>query len=533
MSSSAAEVVEDEPVAVAQPAEEKVILKPVPRPDEEAHKSKIEAINEDIATRQSRLTAIKESLESRESRRGDAPEVALAKANYNDAKGRARMLQQEKRNIYDQISAADELKKQQQDLTQRLKSQLSLFSVDEIDSKIKNLEHLQQTSSLAIKEDKKIMEDIKRLRASKPFVRQYHEAVEGLKGVRDHHGALYTQLKAKNVDLEAAKVEEERWKADLEAAKAKEDLKRADIPGLFKERDALKKEVADLREEQRKLRDEINERRKEFALYLKQQKDLKHKEFLERKAQRQAEYEAQKKLFEEEEAKRDPWEEEKAVCEQLIGYVEKYLPKKEQAPADEAKVVDLPAGAKAVKRGGDDDDDPFACLIKKKKGKGKGKGGGAGASGPAESKTKTMKLSHSVEDFALWDKLGFRPPSSTDECPELHTRLLEKREWLKTAPPKKKKEKAAKPKAEAQAESSSAAAAEGANGASEMEAAGDEAADVQGAVGSEAAAGGRNGISSDSSATGAVATGGAAKFAGSMIEIKAVSDRQVAVRLLA
>ena len=44
---------------------------------------------------------------------------------------------QEKRNIYDQISAADELKKQQQDLTQRLREQLTYFSVEEIERKIK------------------------------------------------------------------------------------------------------------------------------------------------------------------------------------------------------------------------------------------------------------------------------------------------------------------------------------------------------------------------------------------------------------
>ena len=43
-----------------------------------------------------------------------AAEVALAKARMNEVKSKSRMLQQEKRNIYDQISAADDLKKQQQ-----------------------------------------------------------------------------------------------------------------------------------------------------------------------------------------------------------------------------------------------------------------------------------------------------------------------------------------------------------------------------------------------------------------------------------
>jgi len=38
----------------------------------------------------------------------------MAKARLNEVKAKSRMLQQEKRNIYDQISAADDLKKQQQ-----------------------------------------------------------------------------------------------------------------------------------------------------------------------------------------------------------------------------------------------------------------------------------------------------------------------------------------------------------------------------------------------------------------------------------
>lgn len=63
----------------------------------------------------------------------------------NDSKQEVRRLAQERRNIYDQINAADALKKQQQELVQRLKSQLSVFSVDEIDRKIKILEHQQQT----------------------------------------------------------------------------------------------------------------------------------------------------------------------------------------------------------------------------------------------------------------------------------------------------------------------------------------------------------------------------------------------------
>merc|ERR1719473_2198484 len=103
-------------------------------------------------------------------------------------------------------------------------------------------------------------------------------------------------------------------KESLDAVKAKDDAKKSDIPALYKERDAIRKEIVDHRDVIRKLRDDFNERRKEWQLYQKQQKEAKYREWAEHKAKRQAEYEAQKRAFEEEEAKRDPWEEEKIIC---------------------------------------------------------------------------------------------------------------------------------------------------------------------------------------------------------------------------
>ena len=52
----------------------------------------------------------------------------------------------------------------------------------------------QQTSSLTIKEDKKVMEEIKRLSSNKPMIRQFDEAQESLKGVRDHQATIHWSL---------------------------------------------------------------------------------------------------------------------------------------------------------------------------------------------------------------------------------------------------------------------------------------------------------------------------------------------------
>ena len=52
---------------------------------------------------------------------------------------------------------------------------------------------------------------------------------------------MYTQLKAKNTELNTSKEEEEKWRIQMDEAKAKEDAKRSDLPALYKERDQVRK----------------------------------------------------------------------------------------------------------------------------------------------------------------------------------------------------------------------------------------------------------------------------------------------------
>merc|ERR1719409_723392 len=99
----------------------------------------------------------------------------------------------------------------------------------------------------------------------------------------------------------------------------------------------------------RKLRDDFNDKLKEWREYQKAVRDAKQKEYNEYKAAKEAEYEAAKKAYEEEEAKRDPWEEEKLICEQLIDFVSKYVPKETEAKA-EVKVTEAPSGVTLHKK---------------------------------------------------------------------------------------------------------------------------------------------------------------------------------------
>ena len=151
---------------------------------------------------------------------------------------------------------------------------------------VQSLEAHQQTSSLSIKEDKKIMEDIKKLAANKPMIKQYDEAQESLKGVREHHNNLYSQLKAKNSELTSFKEEEDKHREELDGARARDEAKRSDNSGLLKERDSIRGKVNEHRDEIRRLRDEFNKQRGEFLKYQKDVREIKNREYAKYKAER-------------------------------------------------------------------------------------------------------------------------------------------------------------------------------------------------------------------------------------------------------
>jgi len=114
---------------------------------------------------------------------------------------------------------------------------------------------------------------------------------------------------------------------------------------------------------------------------------------------------------------------------------------------DEKAVTEVPSGVRLHKGKNalEEDDDPYASVMKKK---GKGARKNKGADGMAAPKSKSVQISLAPQDYLLFEKLGFKAPQETGDCSILHEQLLEKRDWLKTAPPKPKKRPEAKEETE-------------------------------------------------------------------------------------
>jgi len=443
--------------AAAAPAseEEKEIEKPdmnVKKPDEAEFNAALEAVQARLDAHQKRIAEIKETFDARENvRNASSSESGQARARLNELRSQAKALSNERNAIYTEISEQEDARKARNAAVTDLRKATPWASVEEIDRAIKEKELYQETHSLSLVQIKKLMAEIKEMQQAKPRVKELNDATEQLKRDKEAQNVLYARLKEKGTEVNGVRELERKAAEEYERIRKKEEGNRSDVPALLKERDEAKKGIVACREESRRLRDEHNAQKR---AYLESQRLMKRWQLQERKKEweaREAERAARRKEREAEEAKRVPWEEETALCDQLIVYLGRYtvaLPK----PADDAAPngAAIAAGASAgVGRKGRIEEDYFVGgKVKAKKGK------------KAVDPT-SVKVSHTPEVFASFDKLALAPPLLAGDCAAAVEALRAKKAWFKTAPPKaelRRQEEEAK-KAAAAAEAAAAEAA--------------------------------------------------------------------------
>jgi hypothetical protein len=416
-------VIEDPSMAAGAPAaeDEKEIPKPemtAKRPDEAEFTAAVEAAQARMDGYHKRIAEIKESLNSREQvRNASSSESGQAKARLQELRGQARAVATERNAIYNSISEQEDLRKARTAALSDLKKAVPYASVEEIERAMKEKEHYQETNALKLNEVKKVMAELKEMQAAKPRVKELHELGEQLKRDKELQNVLYANLKEKTAEMNSVRDLERKQSDDVDKIRKKEEGNRSDVPGLVKECDECKRQIGSCREEMKKLRDEFNTAKK---LYFDQQRLLKRWQMQERKKEwlaREAERSARRKDRETEEAARVPWEDEMALVDQLLVYVARYLPAAKPEPSA------APSAAAFVGRKPVEEDYFVGAKAKAKKGK-------------KAPEAATLKVTHTPEVFASFDKLQLRPPMLAGDCADAIVQLKAKKEYFKTAPPK-------------------------------------------------------------------------------------------------
>jgi uncharacterized coiled-coil DUF342 family protein len=398
------------------------------KPNKDEHDKKLAEINETFEKLKAERQKIQETVEGNFSK-GKNTETGKQRDALKALRDKKGALIEEKKAFrakLDAVKAAGEKlfkdKKDQQ-------SSVKFSTPEEFDKEIARLHRLQETTSMSLTEEKKIIKEIESLTASKSKMKDLKSTEGDMEANKINRKAISDLIAAKDKEIDAITKEIEAAQATLKEAADKNTEQRSAMDVLFEKRETLKKAIADILKEKDALRDEFREKNDNWYNYqraIKAQKKIKYDEEKKKREEEKAAYLAK---IEEEEAKKIPYEEEQALCDFLADYLERtYITGEEAGPKVSAKKEEIVA----VK------DDHFAGFKPVKKAEdveyfGKGKGKKKRQRAPKKA-DEAGPFTLNVDSFEQFGFLSLNPPTSRAEVEKSIAELREKKEWYKNQP---------------------------------------------------------------------------------------------------
>lgn len=327
----------------------------------------------------------------------------------------------------------DKLAKDRKDARQNIR----FSNLEAINAEIAKLQKRQETTSMSLSEEKKLIKEMDALQASKKLVADLKSKETDLEDVKEQRKSLSQQIGSKDKEIDAVQREIEISQAKIKEMNEKETDKREQMKSLFTQRDDLRKQMNDIVKKKDASRQVFREKSNAFYNYQRAVRAQKKMQYEEEKKRREEEYEAWRKKKEEEEAKKIPYEEEQALCDYLADYLTRtYLTDAEEAKklAEEEALKKKMADVIAVK------DDPFANFkpVTKKNeeeyfGKGKGKKK-RNRAGKKKEKSIAGPFTLSMDTFDQFGLLQLNPPTSIDQVANSVEELKAKKKWYSEQP---------------------------------------------------------------------------------------------------
>jgi uncharacterized coiled-coil DUF342 family protein len=300
-----------------------------------------------------------------------------------------------------------------------VRSGVKFSSVAEIDREISKLQRKQETSSMSLADEKRLIKEIESLQNSKRTLED---------------------LKSKQGDIDTLKIERKQIQAELTAKDKEIDSIQKDIDkqtnsqvdDLVKERDALKGTMDEKFKEKKALQTSFREQMNDWYHNQRAIKAQRQIQYDAEKKRREEEHAAFLKKKEEEELKKTPYEEEMALCDFLVDYLQKTYPDEFTAEGEGEASTDKKTDVVAVK------DDPFAGMKAVKKDEDDFfVGKGAKSAGKKKGKGKKPKAANFSVNLDLWEQfslLNLSPPTSLEKVVASAEELKAKKIWYSEQP---------------------------------------------------------------------------------------------------
>jgi uncharacterized coiled-coil DUF342 family protein len=413
------------------------------KPDRYNYENTINDLNNEIESIKMQRSKILKTIKLRQS----------GGAGFRDEKDKARKtmgvlvktkngIMDERKVLFAQRDAIRAATDRMKEASRNMKGELGRYtSVQDIDNKIRQLHHRQNTTNMSLSEEKDLIKQIDQLTGMKKTVDAFARHNDKLRKEADSGKGLSTLISEKNKALKEIGEKIVQAKKNIEAIEARQNTAQADVSPLRDQLDSLKKE-------QEKKIAVIKEKRKQWKVvndeYYEYVKELRKVKAIIRKKEDEAyqrEKEIRRKELEAELATQKPWLQELALCDVLIKYLTGLLPKeetaseKQAAPAKKAneRLANSFAGMKIMKKK-DDEEDYFRAQQQTGKKKRKNKKKQAKKAMREKDLVHTFDTLQNFQYLKSKSGLDLYPPSCTEDIPDTLDLLKKCSDYFDTLP---------------------------------------------------------------------------------------------------
>lgn len=407
-------------------------IKRVDRPNKDEHEAELDRLTKVIDDLKEERRVIQQKIDDTiDSSRGS--EVNKIRDELSRLRSKKGALISEKKSIRSRLDASRSASERLFEDKKRTKDTMKFTTMSEIEEELKRLQRKQETTSMSLMEEKRLIKEMDALQASKKLVAQLKNKETDLEDAREQRKLISAEIAAKDKEIDDVAAEIDQKSEALKKLSEKETDSRSNMQEMFKERDEIKKKLNDAHIDKNNVRQTFREANNKWYDYQRALRAQRKMQMEEEKRKREEERLAWIKKKEEEEAKKIPYEEEMALCEYLADYLSKtYLKEaaakeKEEEKKDSAmSLTDNPfAGMKPVNK--KNDDEVYLKMGKGKKPRKKGK-----KQETAKSKKEPFTLN--VDTFGQFGLLGLTPPTSHEMVEASVKELREKKQWYSEQP---------------------------------------------------------------------------------------------------
>ena len=199
------------------------------RPDKAAHEKEVEGLNSTMDSLKETRKKVQDKIDSA---MNDPESKAKLKAHRDKMSGlktQKNTLIEEKKKLKAQLDQAknqtDKISKEKKDA----RSNIKFSSAEEIDAAIEKLKRKQETTTMSLNEEKKIIKEIDALQNSKRFVADMKNKDAAMLDIKEQRKLIGAQITAKDKEIDAVAKEIAEIMEAIKAINNKESSKRDTI----------------------------------------------------------------------------------------------------------------------------------------------------------------------------------------------------------------------------------------------------------------------------------------------------------------